>query len=180
MIQFFTILNMYNMLCSLIKNFAGQIQGIGILQLNETQLIKDIDNAKNYNFYVGMIFIIIIVFVVLTIVNKIVTNPIKFIDVTIRRIASKDISFNINKKRDDEIGNLYISINEINNNFRQIIKNIINTTFYVLDTSKYLKTASFKISERAGEQAASTEEIATSMEQMVATIIPIPKMQKNG
>jgi len=73
-------------------------------------------------------------------------------------------------KRKDEIGNLYNSINEININFKQILSSINDMATYVFEASNQLSSVSQQISEQANEQASTTEEVATAMEQMLATV----------
>lgn len=73
--------------------------------------------------------------------------------------------------RKDEVGNLYNSGKLIDNYLIKIVLDINNTIDSVLSAGSQLNSAAQNISERASEQASTTEEIASSMEEMVATII---------
>jgi len=153
-----------------IQNFAGKIEGVGVIQINKKELLKSISNAQLINLFIGMFFILILIVIILIFVKIIITNPIKIAEESAKKIASKNISFQIQAKRKDEIGNLYNSINEINRNFKQILSSINDMATYVFEASNQLSSVSQQISEQANEQASTTEEIATSMEQMTATI----------
>ncbi len=118
---------------------------------------------------IGLIAIILITLIALYIA-KTFTTPIDKVVRALRKIANKNVDFQIQISRKDEIGELFKSVNEINKNFKEILTNISDTAASVLSAGNQLSTASQQISERANEQAATTEEVATSMEQMTATI----------
>ncbi len=120
----------------------------------------------------AVFFVLLIVFGIFTVffVRQFITKPINIVVNAMKKISNKQINFHIEETQKDEIGELYRSINEINNNFQEIITNINTITTAVLDTSNQLNMLSLQITERANIQASTTEEIAASMEQMVATI----------
>jgi len=153
-----------------IKNFKANSDGVGVIQVNTTNLLKSVNNAKNTNFILGLIFILLLGFLILFFVKKFITKPIEKVVTAMNRISEKQIDFQIKEKRKDEIGQLYSSINEINTNFKEILLNINDTATAVSDASNQLSSASLDISQRANEQASTTEEIAASMEQMLAMI----------
>jgi len=112
-------------------------------------------------------------------IRKTITNPIERAVDSMDKIAERQIGFAISEKRDDEIGKLFVSINKINNNFREIVTNIKNTASAVLGASSQLNSTSMELSERANEQAATTEEVGTSMEEILATIQANTKSAEN-
>jgi methyl-accepting chemotaxis protein len=99
-----------------------------------------------------------------------ISSPLKTIVSYMRKIAQKQIDLNIKDERKDEIGDLHKCINEISLNFREIIIEIKETATSVLDAGNQLSSISEKIAQSASEQASTTEEISSSMEQMLATI----------
>ncbi len=88
----------------------------------------------------------------------------------LKKIAEKNINFKLESKRVDEMGDLYNSINEINKNYNKIIKDISVMATSVFNASGQLSAISEGISNGANEQSSTNEEIAGSMEQMLATI----------
>ncbi len=113
---------------------------------------------------------ILIIIISAYLLSKSISEPIKKVVNAMKKISKKQIDFQITEKRNDEIGELYSSINEINTNFREIIININDTATAVSDASNQLSSASQDISSRANEQASTTEEVATSMEEILAMI----------
>ncbi len=116
------------------------------------------------------ILIILLIIISAYWLSKSISNPIKKAVNAMKKIANKQINFEIKEKRKDEIGDLYNSLNKINENIRIIVLNIRESATAILDASNQLTFASQEISQRASEQAATTEEISASMEQMLATI----------
>ncbi|MCK5536507.1 MAG: HAMP domain-containing protein [Bacteroidales bacterium] len=153
-----------------IKDYAGSNVGVGVIQINTTNLLKSINQAKIINFIIGFIFTVLLIVLILLFVKIIITKPLKDVVYSMKKISTKQIDFQITKKRNDEIGELYTSINKINTNFKAIILNINDTATTVSDASNQLSSASQDISNRANEQATTTEEVATSMEQILAMI----------
>ena len=73
--------------------------------------------------------------------------------------------------RKDEVGDLYVSGRLIDNYLLRIVSDIDKIVDSILIAGNQLNSASQNISERASEQASTTEEIASSMEEMVTAII---------
>ncbi len=74
------------------------------------------------------------------------------------------------KSTTDEIGDAIEDYNKLRFNINQLIANLIETTEKVNEASRQLNVVSELLSERSGKQASTTEEIAGSMEEMLATI----------
>ncbi len=136
-------------------------------------------------YYEKKIIIIVSIIAILLIIlsayflSKSISKPIENVVNAMRKMAQKQINFQIKEKRKDEIGELYKSINNINTNFKEVLTNISESSTAVLNASNQLNSVSLEISERANEQASTTEEVATSMEQMLATIISNTENAKN-
>ena len=135
-----------------------------------TKIYNDLKISTLKMLAIFIIVLFILGIIILFILHKIIVKPITFATKSLKKISQKQINFQIEKNRTDEIGELYKSINEINNNFNEIIKNIDNTATTVMQTSKQLSNFSQEISKQAGMQASTTEEISASMEQMLVTI----------
>ncbi|MCF6240758.1 MAG: methyl-accepting chemotaxis protein [Bacteroidales bacterium] len=74
------------------------------------------------------------------------------------------------KSTTDEIGDAIEDYNKLRFNINQLIANLFETTDKVNEASRQLNVVSDLLSERSGKQASTTEEIASSMEEMLATI----------
>ncbi len=132
-------------------------------------------HIKRNNFFLAIIIGLIILIISLSLVSiifisKNILKPINKVINAMKKIANKQIDFQIDEKRKDEVGELYTSINSINKNFKEIIINIDYTATTVMSAGMDLNSVSQEIAERANEQASTTEEVATAMEQMLATV----------
>lgn len=74
------------------------------------------------------------------------------------------------KKRNDEIGELALGLDEMRTNLERIAKNIIEGTHNIAQASQEIADGNQNLSSRTEEQAASLEETASSMEEMASTI----------
>ena len=118
----------------------------------------------------GLLRIIIIsVFLILFLTNQIF-KPIEKIIILMKKISKKEIGFTIENSRTDEIGELYDSMNEINVNFKEILLKISTSSSSFIEASKQLALISLSISESSNEQSATTEEVSSSMEEIIATV----------
>ncbi len=140
----------------------------------EVLIQKNINSTKLQKSIFYMIFFNVIILIIIVIIAGIaggkISKPIKKIIIYLNKISNKQIDFQIKEKRNDEIGEVYNSINKINTNFKDIIIDINDTSSAVSNASNQLSSASQNIASRANEQSATTEEVATSMEQILAMI----------
>ncbi len=104
-----------------------------------------------------------------------IQKPIDEVTKNLKNIGEGKLNNDFNNKkfasRKDEVGDLYTSGKLIDNYLIKIVSDINNTIDSVLSAGNQLNSAAQNISERASEQASTTEEIAASMEEMVSTII---------
>ncbi len=126
------------------------------------------------NIWTAPITILVFIFCFRYILRNI-QKPINDITENLKNIGNGKLNndFENNKllKRKDEVGDLYVSGRLIDNYLIKIVSDINSTIDSVLSAGNQLNSAAQHISERASEQASTTEEIASSMEEMVATII---------
>ncbi len=149
-----------------------EIEGLkwGIFNtINVDEVTEPINSAEKTIIIITIIAILIII-ISAYLLAKSISDPIKNVVNSMKKMSKKDLDIEIYEERKDEIGELYQSINEVNKNFKEIISNINRISISVSSASKQLSVVSQEVSERASEQASSTEEISSSMEEMLATI----------
>lgn len=156
-----------------ILNFEKQPEGVGVVQINISELIRSIGNAQKINYALGGILVVLLIILILVLTNRLVTKPIATVVNALKKIANKEVDFQMDQIRTDEVGMLYKAINEINANFNEIIKEIDETALSVLTASRNLFLTSQELSDQAGRQASTIEEVACSMDQMLATITSV-------
>ncbi len=133
------------------------------------EVLAPIYKEKRILLIVSIIAILLII-ISAYLLSKSISKPIEKVVDAMKKISEKQIDFQIDEKRKDEVGELYKYINVINTNFKEIIANIDYTATAVMGAGMELNSVSQEIAERANEQASTTEEVATAMEQMLATV----------
>ncbi len=161
------MITQYNLVDSLIK--VLEVSSKEQAELHFRDIENNYDRLKQINLIINIIGVLIFI-IVSYFVQKSIINPIKKTVSYLDKISNKEINFQINDDRKDEMGTLYHSIDLINNNLREIVSSINETSKTVLAASEQLGVTALNISERASSQAGTTEEIASSMEEMLSTI----------
>ncbi len=88
----------------------------------------------------------------------------------LENLAINDYSKNASKDSEDELETISDKYNIFIRSARKVLSVVQKTSVTLLSTSNQLSTVSEQVSQRAHEQTANTEEVATSMEQMLAMI----------
>jgi methyl-accepting chemotaxis protein len=156
------------------KEIDSLLKKLEAISKTQSELhFRDIEKNRQKSAKINILIVIfgvVIFFIISYLMSLAISSPLKTIVSYMRKIAQKQIDLNIKDERKDEIGDLHKCINEISLNFREIIIEIKETATSVLDAGNQLSSISEKIAQSASEQASTTEEISSSMEQMLATI----------
>jgi len=153
-----------------IFSYNGDVESVGVIQINISDMQRSISEASRTNLIMGIVLVFLIISLVAIITSYFISKPINKAVETIRKISGKEINSIIDVTRNDEMGELYSSINEISRNFKEIITNIKETSSAVNSASMQLSANAVQMSNNSNEQSVSTEEIFSSMEQMLATV----------
>jgi methyl-accepting chemotaxis protein len=157
---------------SYVKGFSdwGWVIGSGIY-------IDDIDTIfwNSTKWMIGIIAVLaIFIFVALRTIIRSITNPLSDIQNAIKQIqVTKDLSQRVHLTRNDEIGEIGHSFNEMVASFQQIILQMIagvsevqKSSAQLYEASNRVSTSSRNQSDAAASMAAATEEMLTSIEQV--------------
>lgn len=87
-----------------------------------------------------------------------------------KEIASGNLTARLDINRQDEIGQLCNSLNEMLVKLHGIVFNIRTGTNLIAEASNEISSSSQLLSQGASEQASATEQVASSMEQMASNI----------
>ena len=157
---------------SYVKEFSpwGWVIGSGIY-------LDDVDAIfwNSTKWMVGIISVLTLgIVILLQIIIGSITHSLSDIQSAIRRIQmTQDLSQRVQLSRNDEIGEIAHSFNEMVGSFQQIIRQVIAGVHEVQNSSAELHAASNKVadsskhqSDAAASMAAATEEMLTSIEQV--------------
>jgi methyl-accepting chemotaxis protein len=99
-----------------------------------------------------------------------ITQPLhKAVDAA-RRVASGDLTSQIDTGAKDETGQLLQALNDMNQSLLKIVLEVRNGTDSIAISSSEIAAGNQDLSSRTEEQAASLEETASSMEQLTSTV----------
>lgn len=87
-----------------------------------------------------------------------------------QKIASGDLTANIDINQKDEIGQLAKSLKDMASNLNKILLDISGASNQVSSGAQQISSTSQEISSGATEQASSTEEVSSAMEELAANI----------
>lgn len=89
---------------------------------------------------------------------------------TISRVAEGELEVNLDTDRNDEMGELLVSIKSMVDKIRTIVATVIESSNNIVSASKELSKSSQLMSDAAAQQASAAEEVSSSMEEMAANI----------
>jgi len=157
---------------SYVKGFEpwGWVIGSGIY-------IDDVDTIfwQQAKWMIGINLVLIVIgFLLLRFVMNSITHPLDELQAAMHKIqVTKDMSQRVKVLRDDEIGRIGISFNEMVQSFQQIIHQMIDSVHELQQSSQHLQEASRNVSESSSRQSeaamsmsAATEEMQTSISQV--------------
>ncbi len=111
---------------------------------------------------IGLLFIYLLI--------SYLMKPLYQLIVQTKKLAQGDISSQIVIKRNDEIGQLAMVYSTMITKLNEIVGSIRKSTVNIVSGTTQLSAASQVMAEGANEQAASTEQISSSIEEMYSTI----------
>lgn len=120
--------------------------------------------------YVVVVIILIAGNVAALATTRSITAPLRTAVGITERLASGDLTFDIEVRRKDEIGQLLGGMRTMVDQIRRAVVDIQNVAANVADGSEQAASGSQQLSQGSNEQAAAAEEVSAAVEQMVANI----------
>ncbi len=111
--------------------------------------------------------------VLLFLISRLVTQPLGYAVAQLGKVSVGDLRVQLSdafRRRDDEIGDLAHAVESLVKDLNDIVESILGTSREVSTGSGELTKIAYQLSEGAGMQAASAEQVSASVEQVAATI----------
>jgi methyl-accepting chemotaxis protein len=99
-----------------------------------------------------------------------ITRPIQEAVIGARRVASGDLTGQIDVKSSDEVGQLQQALKDMTYNLLRIVGDIRKGTESITTSSSEIASGNQDLSSRTEQQASSLEETASSMEELTSTV----------
>lgn len=118
----------------------------------------------------GFLALVVLSYALYILIKNMVTKPLMQVISVANSLASGDLTVNVKTNRQDEIGDLYESMNNISYNLAKVVNKVRVSTEQIQNASSEIADGNMDLSSRTEQQAASLETTATSMEELTAII----------
>ena len=145
------------------KIISQLVNDVSIL---ETQVIR---KAKNYSLIILFVVVLLTLFISRTIIRSI-TIPLNTGVDLLESIAKGELNHKVEIEGNDEVTRLMKSMAIMNHKLKEVVSEVKGGAEQLSVASTQLNQNSQNLSQSASEQAASLEEISTTVEQMVSNI----------
>ncbi|MBL1272351.1 MAG: methyl-accepting chemotaxis protein [Oceanospirillales bacterium] len=146
----------------------------GLKQGEETELQEIYDLAVVEVIIVTVIALLIAI-VLAWALTRSITRPINEAVSIANKVASGDLTVNVQSERGDEFGQLLAAFGTMITNLRELIREIETGASSIASSSEELSTVTNQTSQGVAEQQAQTDQVATAMNEMVATVNDVAK-----
>ncbi|VAV85596.1 Methyl-accepting chemotaxis protein I (serine chemoreceptor protein) [hydrothermal vent metagenome] len=152
-----------------------------VVQMNKAVGMYEADSLQGISNMMKILgaFVILafcVAFGALILVTRSIIRPINAVVELAGTMAAKDLSSaDLNMKGSDEIGTLAVALDTMKKNLNDIIGQIRNSSDHVAVSTSMLSTTSAQIVDGIDRQSNQTNQVATAMEEMSATVIEVAK-----
>lgn len=154
--------------------------------INLMEDLKYDEQAELQNIYDLAVAEIIVVTVVAFLIaialgwvlTRSITKPINDAVEVANKVASGDLTANIQSNRGDEFGQLLAAFGTMITKLRELIREIETGASSIASSSEELSTVTNQTSQGVAEQQSQTDQVATAMNEMVATVNDVAKVQR--
>jgi methyl-accepting chemotaxis protein len=103
-------------------------------------------------------------------ITRQITHPLRATLEAVERVASGDLTHNLNVNRRDELGQLQGAIQRMTVNLRQLVSGISDGVTQIASAAEELSAVTEQTSAGVNSQKVETDQVATAMHEMAATV----------
>jgi methyl-accepting chemotaxis protein len=157
---------------NLLKVDIMALSDVGLDQITEmTEKSNNIISTSRITLNLILIVILIIGITLGIIISKSITNSIKMGLKIAQNISNGILHQQRDVVRKDEVGELMTALNRMNNQLKFIVEDISSGILNIAQASQHMNKNATELSEAATDQAATTEEISSSIEELHANFL---------
>ncbi len=141
-------------------------------KLTASQNAKRDADSRQAQFMLGLVTVLALFFGVLAAwaITRQITLPLKHTLAAVDRVASGDLTHNLNIDRRDELGQLQGGIQRMTLSLRDLIGGISDSVTQIASAAEELSAVTEQTSAGVNSQKVETDQVATAMHQMAATV----------
>ncbi|NML46318.1 HAMP domain-containing protein [Ramlibacter sp. G-1-2-2] len=99
-----------------------------------------------------------------------IVRPVKVAVKSARKVGQGDLTVQVRAEGGDEVTELFHGLNEMTQNLRQLVGEVVGGAHRVADTSDQIAQGNVDLSQRTEQQASTLEETASALEQLTSTV----------
>jgi methyl-accepting chemotaxis protein len=154
---------------NLVKRFADRSKEDAVEQVSSTQTLIVV---------LAIIAVVSAIFIS-GFVIKTIREPLNEVVDVISKVAEGDLTQTINVSREDEFGTLSNSVNHLVSKLREILSNIADSSQQLASSAEQTETIARRGHESINRQKEQTEQVATAMAEMTATVNEVANSANN-
>jgi len=147
-----------------------EIESVLSVVVFEEDIYNSINHIRNISIFAAL-FYVIICLIINYFFSKSITKGLKEGVKFAQKIASGDLTSQIEIKQEDEVGQLASALNLMVNKIRDVVIGITDNANNIASASEQMSSTSEELSQGASEQAATVEEVSSTMEEMTSMIM---------
>lgn len=168
---------------NVVKSLEEEMYAVATSTIRLMEDLKYSEQAelqKIYDLAIAEIFIVTVIALLIAIVlawtlTRSITRPINEAVGIANKVASGDLTMNVQSQRGDEFGQLLAAFATMITNIRDLIREIEAGASGIASSSEELSAVTNQTSKGVAEQKSQTDQVATAMNEMVATVNEVAK-----
>ncbi|WP_328185429.1 HAMP domain-containing methyl-accepting chemotaxis protein [Marinobacter sp. OP 3.4] len=147
------------------------------VELQETQRQKMVNEQKTAATIIGVVVLVIVILgvVLAWLLTRSITRPIHQAVTLARRVADGDLQETVTSNRGDELGQLLSALGAMVTSLRELVRHINTSATNIASSAEELSTVTAETSQGVTQQRDQTDQVATAMNEMVATVNDVAK-----
>jgi len=134
------------------------------------EFTEEVRHLRNLYAALGVALVLLIAGLVYWLVRRLVIEPLAHANTAAQALAQGDLSVGIRIERNDEIGRLVTSINQIGRELTDVVSTVREGSESVATASAEIAQGNQDLSTRTESQASALQQTAASMEQLSTTV----------
>jgi methyl-accepting chemotaxis protein len=126
-----------------------------------------------------IVIILIIIGILTLLLRKYIFNRLDIVNKSLQRVAKGDFSQQLDIQRDDEIGVLVNSVNEMILDIRKALTTVHDTVEQLASTSSELSSSAETVADGAREQAEQSDNAVSAIEEINSTVSEVARSATN-
>ncbi|WP_246364179.1 methyl-accepting chemotaxis protein [Halobacillus locisalis] len=132
-----------------------------------------------YPIMISLAVVILISVMISLLVARGITNPIKTLQLKAKEISSGDLTVDLQQDRQDEIGRLSVSVQEMKESLKHLLGNVSMATEQLSSQSEELAQSSSEVRTGSEQIATTMQELASGSESQANVTMELTELMKN-